>query len=74
LADTPAGYFDAPSFSERTFSASPSGRQIDMSLGSVHRLDDGSAMSLRALVTRDDQNVRASPTTFTLMGSWGKRF
>jgi len=74
LADPPAGYFDAPSFSERTFSASPSGRQIDMSLGSVHRLDDGSAMSLRALVTRDDQNVRASPTTFKLMGSWGKRF
>ena len=74
LADSPAGYFDELTFSERTFSAAPSGRQIDMSLGSVHRLEDGSALSLRGMVTRDDQNVRASPTTFTLMGSWGKTF
>lgn len=74
LADAPANYFDTPVFSERTFSATPSGRQIDMSLGSVHRLGDGSALSLRALVTRDDQNVRSAPTTFTLMGSWGKTF
>ncbi|MGZ9114380.1 MAG: S8 family peptidase, partial [Brevundimonas sp.] len=74
LADSPAEYFDAPTFSERTFSATPSGRQIDMSLGSIHRLGDGSALSLRGMVTRDDQNVRSSPTTFTLMGSWGKTF
>ncbi|KQY92160.1 peptidase S8 [Brevundimonas sp. Root1423] len=74
LADAPASYFDTPAFSERTFSATPSGRQIDMSLGSVHRLGDGSALNLRALVTRDDQNVRSSPTTWTLMGSWGKTF
>ncbi|WP_332678270.1 S8 family peptidase [Brevundimonas sp.] len=74
LADSPAGYFDDLTFSERTFSATPSGRQIDMSLGSVHRLGDGSALSLRGMVTRDDQNVRAAPTTFTLMGSWGRTF
>lgn len=74
LPDSPAHYFDALTFSERTFSATPGGRQIDMSLGSVHRLGDGSALSLRGMVTRDDQNVRASPTTFTLMGSWGKTF
>ncbi|RZI99504.1 MAG: peptidase S8 [Brevundimonas sp.] len=74
LPDSPANYFDELTFSERTFSATPSGRQIDMSLGSVHRLGDGSALSLRGMVTRDDQNVRASPTTFSLMGSWGKTF
>lgn len=74
LADAPARYFDALTFSERTFSATPSGRQIDMSLGSVHRLGDGSALSLRGIVTRDEQNVRASPTAFTVMGSWGKAF
>ncbi|HVL41743.1 MAG TPA: S8 family serine peptidase, partial [Brevundimonas sp.] len=74
LPDSPAAYFDELTFSERTFSATPSGRQIDMSLGSVHRLGDGSALSLRGMVTRDDQNVRASPTTFTVMGSWGKTF
>jgi hypothetical protein len=74
LPDSPARYFDELTFSERAFSATPSGRQIDMSVGSVHRLRDGSAVSLRGMVTRDDQNVRASPTTFTLMGSWGKTF
>lgn len=74
LADAPANYFDTPVFSERSFSATPSGRQIDMSLGSVHRLGDGSALNLRALITRDDQNIRSSPMAWTLMGSWGKTF
>jgi subtilisin family serine protease len=74
LPDSPEGYFDATTFSERTFSARPSGRQIDMSLGSVHRLSDGSALSLRGVITRDDQNVRSSETGYSLMGSWGRRF
>ncbi|HST91895.1 MAG TPA: S8 family peptidase, partial [Brevundimonas sp.] len=74
LPDSPAEYFDATTFSERTFSARPSGRQIDMSLGSVHRLGDGSTLSLRGVVTRDDQNIRSSDTAYSLMGSWGRKF
>lgn len=74
LPDTPLKYFDETTFTERSFSATPSGRQIDLALGSVHRLGDGSALSLRGVVTRDDQNIRSSPTAFTLMGNWGRRF
>jgi hypothetical protein len=74
LPDAPAGYFDPATFSERRFSASPSGRQIDLSLGSLHRLADGSYLSLQGMVTRDDQNIAAAPTAFTLSGSWRTRF
>ena len=74
LADSPEDYFDALTFSERRFSVTPSGRQIDLSLGSIHRLDDGSALDLRATVTRDDRNIAASPTALTLTGSWRRLF
>lgn len=74
LADAPADYFDPLTFSERRFSVTPSGRQIDLSLGSIHRLGDGSALDLRAIVTRDDRNIAASPTAFTLTGSWRRAF
>jgi hypothetical protein len=74
LADSPAEYFDPLTFSERRFSATPSGRQIDMSLGSLHRLPDGSYLDLRAVMTRDDRHVRSAPPAYTMMGSWRTTF
>ena len=74
LADAPLDYFDPLTFSERRFSATPSGRQIDMSLGSLHGLPDGSQLALRAVVTRDDRHERTAPTAYGLMGSWRSRF
>lgn len=74
LADAPLEYFDALTFSERRFSASPTGRQIDMSLGSLHALPDGSQLALRAIVTRDDRHVRSAPPAYALMGSWRATF
>ena len=74
LADSPAEYFDPLTFSERRFSASPSGRQIDMSLGSLHQLPDGSYLDLRAVVTRDDRHIRGVPTAVTMVGSWRTTF
>ncbi len=74
LPDVPADYFDPLTFSERRFSATPSGREIDMSLSTVHRLRDGSSLNLRALMTRDDQNIRAAPTGYALMGNWRTTF
>jgi hypothetical protein len=74
LPDTPDAYFDPTTFSERRFSAAPSGRQIDVSLGSLHRLRDGSYLSLRGMVTRDDQNIAATPTVVTVSGSWRTAF
>lgn len=74
LADAPLAYFDPLTFSERRFSASPTGRQIDIALGSLHRLRDGSYLNLRAIVTRDDQHIAAAPASFTLTGAWRTQF
>ena len=74
LADAPLEYFDPLTFSERRFSATPSGRQIDMSLGTLHGLPDGSELALRAVVTRDDRHVRSAAPVYGLMGAWRTRF
>lgn len=74
LADAPLEYFDPLSFSERRFSATPTGRQIDFSLGSQHLLPDGSELALRAVVTRDDRHVRSAEPAYALMGSWRSAF
>ncbi|HZW17116.1 MAG TPA: S8 family peptidase [Brevundimonas sp.] len=74
LADAPLDYFDPLSFSERRFSASPTGRQIDLALGSVHELPDGSHLNLRAVVTRDDRHVRTAAPAVGLMGQWRTTF
>ena len=74
LADSPAEYFDPLTFSDRRFRATPSGRQIDMSLSSRHQLPDGSHLDLRAVATRDDRHIRSVPTAYTMMGSWRTSF
>nr|MBB5292667.1 hypothetical protein [Brevundimonas basaltis] len=74
LADAPLEYFDPLTFSERRFSATPSGRQIDMALGTLHALSDGSELALRAVVTRDDRHVRTAAPVYGLMGNWRTRF
>jgi len=74
LADAPLDYFDPLSFSERRFSASPTGRQIDLALGSVHELPDGSYLDLRAVVTRDDRHVETAAPALGLMGQWRTTF
>ncbi|MBA4804684.1 MAG: S8 family serine peptidase [Brevundimonas sp.] len=74
LADAPLEYFDELTFSERRFSATPTGRQIDFALGSLHALPGGSELALRAVVTRDDRHERAAPPAYALMGSWRSTF
>ncbi|MFN3930113.1 MAG: S8 family peptidase [Brevundimonas sp.] len=74
LADAPLAYFDPLTFSERRFSASPTGRQIDLALGSLHQLPDGSHLSLRAVVTRDDRHVRDAAPAVGVTGQWRTTF
>ena len=74
LADAPLEYFDPLTFSERRFSATPTGRQIDMSVGSLHALPGGSELGFRAVVTRDDRHDRTAPPAFALMGRWRSSF
>ncbi|RZI98259.1 MAG: peptidase S8 [Brevundimonas sp.] len=74
LPDSPTEYFDPLTFSERQFSASPTGRQIDVSLGSLHQLPNGSWLTVRGIVTRDDRHIAAAPVAYALTGAWRTTF
>ncbi|MGO4410743.1 MULTISPECIES: S8 family peptidase [unclassified Brevundimonas] len=74
LADVPLEYFDPVTFSERHFSASPSGRQIDVSVRSLHPLPGGSVLQLEAVASRDEQHRAGAPTGYALLGSWRRGF
>ncbi|MNK75438.1 Subtilisin DY [compost metagenome] len=74
LADVPLEYFDPVTFSERRFSASPSGRQIDFSVRSLHPLPGGSMLQLEAVASRDEQHRAGAPTGYALLGSWRRGF
>ncbi|MFN3536240.1 MAG: peptidase S8, partial [Brevundimonas sp.] len=74
LADVPEDYFDPVTFSRRTFSASPSGRQVDLTLRSVHAVSDGSAVHLEAVVIQDEQHRRNAPLGYGVMARWGQQF
>lgn len=74
LPDAPLGYFDETTFSERRFSATPSGRQIDFGLSSLHQLSEGSYLRLRGTVTRDDRHIADAAPGYMVSGSWWTRF
>lgn len=74
LADAPLDYFDPVTFSERRFSAAPSGRQIDFSVRSLHALPGGSWLQLEAVASREEQHRAGAPTGYALLGSWRRGF
>ncbi len=74
LADAPLEYFDPVTFSERRFSAAPSGRQIDFSVRSLHALPGGSWLQLEAVASREEQHRADAPTGYALLGSWRRGF
>ncbi|SJM65799.1 Protease [Brevundimonas diminuta 3F5N] len=74
LADVPLDYFDPVTFSERRFSAAPSGRQIDFSVRSLHALPGGSWLQLEAVASREEQHRAGAPTGYALLGSWRRGF
>ncbi|WP_240387301.1 S8 family peptidase [Brevundimonas naejangsanensis] len=74
LADVPLEYFDPVTFSERRFSAAPSGRQVDFSVRSLHALPGGSWLQLEAVASREEQHREGAPTGYALLGSWRRGF
>jgi len=74
LADVPLEYFDPTTFSTRRFSASPSGREIDWTLRSLHRLPDGSALRLEAVAISQEQHRRDAAMGYALLASWARGF
>jgi len=74
LADVPAGYFDAPTFSRRSFNATPTGRQIDFILATERRLGDGSWLTLQGVASREPRHVAGADPEFALIGAWRRGF
>jgi subtilisin family serine protease len=74
LADVPVEYFDPLTYSRRSFSATPSGRQIDFILGGERRLWDGSNLSLQAVASREPRHVAGAAPEFALIGAWRRQF
>jgi hypothetical protein len=74
LADIPLEYFDPVTFSERSFSASPDGREINFALRSLHGLGDGSALQLEAVMIRQEQHRLEAPLGYALLASWRRGF
>ncbi|MCA0366537.1 MAG: S8 family serine peptidase [Proteobacteria bacterium] len=74
LADVPVDYFDPLTYSRRTFSATPSGRQLDLILGSERRLWDGSSLTLQAVASREPSHVADALPAYALIGAWRRQF
>ncbi|GLK48742.1 hypothetical protein GCM10017620_17150 [Brevundimonas intermedia] len=74
LADVPVDYFDPLTYSRRSFSAAPSGRQIDFILGGERRLWDGSSLSVQAVASREPRHVADAAPEFALIGGWRRQF
>ncbi|WP_375600728.1 S8 family peptidase [Brevundimonas sp. SH203] len=74
LADVPADYFDPLTYSRRSFSAAPSGRQIDFVIGGERYLWDGSSVTLQAVASHEPRHVADAAPEFALIGGWRRRF
>lgn len=74
LADIPLDYFDPVTFSRRSFSAAPSGRQIDMSVRSLHPLGSSGILQLEATAIRDEQHRRDAKPGYAFMAMWRRGF
>jgi hypothetical protein len=74
LADAPAQYSDPITFSARSFSASPSGRELDLRFGLARAWARAGELDLQALGVLDENNVRNAPPNLGLLASWRSRF
>ena len=74
LADAPVDYFDVPTFSRRSFNASPTGRQIDFVLAAERPLGDGAWLTIQALASREPRHVAGADPEFALIGAWRRGF
>jgi hypothetical protein len=74
LADPPGPDSEQIAFSTRQFSASPSGREVDLRLGIARAWARAGELDLQALDMMDENNVRGAPPNLGLLASWRSRF
>jgi hypothetical protein len=74
LPDVPASIDDPLTFSTRNFSASPSGREVDMRLRADQSLGGAGTVSLEGVASRQPGNRAEAPLAFGLLGGWRVSF
>lgn len=74
LADVPTGYYDPLSFSTRTFSAAPDGRELDLKLGLARDLGQLGRVQLLGVGILQEQNRAAAPLNLGLLAHWSAPF
>lgn len=74
LADVPAGYSDPLSFSTRSFSAAPDGREIDIRFGLARHLGPFGRVQLQGVGLLQEQNRASAPLNLGLLANWSTPF
>jgi hypothetical protein len=70
LAEVPAHYFDALTFTQRRVSLSPSGRQLDLRLFSDRDLGRYGTLRLEAVAASQPGNIAAAPVGMGFLTTW----
>ncbi len=74
LADIPSSYSDPLNFSRRSFSAAPSGREIDLRFGVDRDLPQIGWVQLQLVAAREPDNIAAAPVSVGVLANWSARF
>ena len=74
LPDAPESQDDPLSFSARRFSASPSGRQLDLRLEADQTIGTLGVLSLQGVASRQPGNIAQAPAAFGLLAGWRTHF
>ena len=74
LPDLPAAYDDPLSFSRRSFSAAPAGRELDLRLGMDRSWSDLGLLQLQLVGARDSGNYAGQPLSLGVLANWRTRF
>ena len=74
LPDTPTDSGDPLTFSNRRFSASPSGREVDLRLRADRSMANWGVLSLEGVAARQPGNRADAPAAFGVLGGWRVAF
>ena len=74
LPDVPAAYGDPLYYSRRTFSAAPSGREIDLRLGMDRSWSGLGLFQLQLVTAKDQGNYAGQPVSLGVLANWRTTF
>ena len=74
LADVPDDYFAPLTFSTRRFSATPSGRELDLRLSTSMDTARAGFFTLQAVAMHDEGQIAGAPLNLGLIGAWRARW